>query len=122
MPRHNAAEAMPAPDMNEPQEKKKKNHLKLVEEIPDLTHEAVYEPTLAEEATAHMIKEKAEPGAAAAKGREAQAIREAQAQLAHAAVDELIEEQKGQEEQAMKAPAKIATRWERFKNWFRGKS
>lgn len=59
--------------------------------------------------------------------REAEAIRRAHAELASEAVDELVAEEKKEDERnwgtpaAFKAPAEPVSRWERFKSWFSGK-
>lgn len=83
-------------------------------------------PTLVEEAEARMAKEKREMGVAKALGREAQAIREAQAKLAHVAVDELVAEQEAEEQAAKgfqgeewKPPAKKKSLLDRIVGFFR---
>lgn len=128
-------EAMPAsvPSHEEGSEQRrseKKRHLKLVtekDEPIELT-EADMLLTDAQEAQIHMDKERAAIGTAQALGREQRAIREAQAQLATEAVDELVVEQETEErdkasgfgaEKTMKAPAKKASMLDRIKGWFR---
>ncbi len=131
---------MPVPEADKPSEAKKARHLKVVtdtepedvtkdlEEIEDMTADAILEPTYAEIAAEGMRKEKAETGVAKALGREAQAIREVQEKLAMEAIEELDAEAKAEaawqetaKPQITKPPAKIASRWDRFKGWLRGK-
>ena len=111
--------------------KERPNHLKVVTEADEPVEltEADMLPTMAEEAQAHMDAERRSMGTAKALGREQRAIREAQAQLAHEAVDELVAEQEAEErdktggfgaEQTMKPAAKKASVWDRMKGWFKG--
>lgn len=103
------------------------------QEIEDLTADAVHQPTLTESAQEgmRMQKEAADTekrtmGTAKALGREQRAIREAQAALAHEAVDELVAEQEAEEAAAKgfqgeeyKPAAKKPSFWERVKGFLK---
>lgn len=115
----------------------KDSHIRRVakEVKPEELTEADMVPTVTEEAEAHMAKVRAmktkedmEMGAARALGREQNAIREVQAQLAAEAVNELVAEHDAEEsdkeagfgaERTIKPPAKKATLLDRVKGWFR---
>lgn len=138
----------PMPETPREEPRKKRRHLRVVTTegtAADLMEHAVPEerrapppipekamkpkkagPTLVEEAEARMAEGRREMGVARALGREARAIREAQARLAHEAVDELAAEQETEEQaakgfrgEAWKPPAKKKSLLDRIIGFFR---